>query len=679
MHERNRIYQTTKLKTPAFFIFCLLFGVTGLCDSADSGADLTELSIENLMEQKVTSVSKTEQAFSDTAAAVFVISQDDLRRSGVTNIPEALRMVPGVQVARVDSNKWAISARGFNGRFSNKLLVLIDGRTIYTPTFSGVYWDTQDLLLEDIERIEVIRGPGASVWGANAVNGIINIITIHSEDTHGALVSLTAGNEEKAIAGVRFGGELGDQGHFRVYGKHLQRDGLVDQQGRNARDNWDLTRGGFRVDWTPSASDTVKIQGDIYDGNIGQNYIVPSLSTSTGGRRVLDSGDAYGGSLVARWEHTPSLASRASAQFYYERFRRSDTFQNETRDTFDFDFQHEFALTKDQEFVWGLGYRLSSDHINDAELVSVSPKERDLHLFSAFLQDRISLFDNNLDVTFGTKLEYHTFGGWQYQPNVRAIWKPNSNHRLWVSVSKATRTPSRGERDGEIRILGLPDIQRTVALKGSSNVELEKVLTYEAGYRTWPTANLYFDVAAFYNDYDDLRFTVLGQPTDTTIPLNIVNGERASTWGVELTANWRPIEWSRWQLTYTFLDTDFKVKEPVFAQSGIGFLLGDERDPKHQVSLRSSFDLGPNVELDLWLRYVDRISDITVINPESLPEVDDYISFDARIGWRPFPNIELSLVGRNLNDAKHIEYLQEIATFPTQVQRSIYGQIKWEF
>ena len=423
---------------------------------AESESDLTELSIEDLMEQKVTSVSKTEQAFSDTAAAVFVVTQDDLRRSGVTNIPEALRMVPGVQVARIDSNKWAITARGFNGRSANKLLVLIDGRSIYTPTFSGVYWETQDLVLEDIERIEVIRGPGASVWGANAVNGIINIITKHAEDTQGGLVSLTAGDEERVIAGVRYGGRLGEQGYYRIYGKHFERDGLVDESGRDAGDDWDLTRGGFRVDWAPSASDTVMAQGDVYDGDIDQNFTVPSISSPTGGQRVLESGDASGGSLLARWEHLQSLASRVSVQFYYERFRRNDTFQNERRDTFDFDFQHELALTMRQEFIWGLGYRLSSDHITDAELVSVSPEERDLNLFSAFLQDRISLFDDHLELTLGTKLEYHTFSGWEYQPNVRTIWKPHRNHRLWASFSRATRTPSRGEIDGDIRLLGIP-------------------------------------------------------------------------------------------------------------------------------------------------------------------------------------------------------------------------------
>jgi iron complex outermembrane receptor protein len=676
--RNRRRYQRNPLKRWRKHVLVAMlttvFGLPYAFAQEVSESDVTELSIEDLMEQKVTSVSKTEQAFSDTAAAVFVITQDDLRRSGVTNIPEALRMVPGVQVARIDSNKWAITARGFNGRFANKLLVLIDGRTVYTPSFSGVYWETQDLVLEDIERIEVIRGPGASVWGANAVNGIINVITKHAADTQSGLLSLTAGDEERVIAGVRYGGPLGEQAYYRIYGKHFERDGLVDQSGRDAGDDWDLTRGGFRVDWAPSASDTVMAQGDIYDGDIEQNFVVPSISSPTGGQRILESGDARGGSLLARWEHVPSLASRVSLQFYYERFRRDDTFQNETRDTFDFDFQHELALTKAQEFIWGLGYRLSSDRITPAELVSVSPEERDLHLASGFFQHRIALFDDLLDLSFGTKLEYHTFGGWEYQPNVRAIWKSGRNHRWWASFSRATRTPSRGERDADVRFAGIPQLQSIVVLEGNPDFEPERVLSYELGYRTWPTKDFYLDIAAFYNDYDDLRLAVIKSITPGTIALQLINGEDAKTWGVELAADWRPFDWMRFHLAYMFLDTEFDQVSASF------FPLGDQRDPMNQVSLRSSFNLSPTVELDLWARYQARIPDSTVVtNPAGLPKVGDYVAFDVRLGWRPFRHIELSLVGRNLNDSSHLEFLQELATFPTLVERSIYGQIKWDF
>jgi iron complex outermembrane recepter protein len=645
---------------------------------AISESDLTEISIEGLMQQKVTSVSKTEQVFSDTAAAVFVITRDDLRRSGVTNIPEALRMVPGVNVARIDSNKWAISARGFNGRFANKLLVLINGRTVYTPSFSGVYWDTLDLILDDIERIEVIRGPGASIGGANAVNGIINIITKNAADTQGGLLSLTAGDEEKVIAGGRYGMALGEQAYLRLYGKHVERDGLVDETGRGAGDDWDLTRGGFRADWAPSASDTVMAQGDVYHSNNLQNYVVPSLSSLTGGQRVLDDGIASGGRLLARWEHLQSLASRLSAQFYYARFRRNDTFKNERRDTFDFDFQHEIALTKMQELAWGLGYRLGSDRVTPATLVSVSPEERDLHLFSGFFLHRINLFDDRLHLSWGTKVENHTLGGWQIQPNVQAIWIPRRNHRWWASFSRATRTPSRGEVNAEVRFVGVPALQIIVVLEGNPELEPEKVLSYELGYRAWPTDDFYVDIAAFYNDYDDLRFAAFKNIRPGAIVLQIINGESAKTWGVESAADWRPFHWSRFHLAYTFLKTDFEPDRGA-ATSGDLFRIGDHRDPMHQVSLRTSFNLSPTVELDLWTRYQGDIPDSTVINPAVLPKVGEYVAFDVRLGWRPYRQIELSLVGRNLNDPAHLEFLQEIGTFPTQAERSVYGEIKWDF
>ncbi|MGR9051993.1 MAG: TonB-dependent receptor plug domain-containing protein, partial [Gammaproteobacteria bacterium] len=373
-----------------------------LCPGLEAAADddLMNLSIEQLMSRKVVTASKTEQNFSDTASAVYVIHQNDIRRSGATAIPDVLRLVPGLQVARIDANKWAVSARGFNGRFANKLLVLVDGRTVYTPTFSGVYWEIQDLVPEDIDRIEVIRGPGASVWGANAVNGIINIITKHASDTEGKLVSLTAGNEYQN-ASLRYGGKLDEQAQYRVYAKYFRYDGFDDAAGNDAGDEWFLTRGGFRMDWTPSAEHNFMLEGEIYKGDIDQNFFVPSISTASGGARVLENGDAHGGSLLARWKYSHSLASRMTTQLYYEHFRRNDTFQNEDLNTLDLSFQHETAPAKSHELTWGLGYRLHVQNIENAALVGVSPTNRNLHLASAFLQDQIGLFDDRLLLTLG--------------------------------------------------------------------------------------------------------------------------------------------------------------------------------------------------------------------------------------------------------------------------------------
>ena len=294
--------------------------IAGLCWTTGpmwaATPDLTEFSIEDLMQVKVVSAAKMEQAVQDTAAAVYVITADDIRRSGVTNVMEALRLAPGVEVSRIDSSRWAITIRGFNGRFANKLLVMIDGRTVYNNQFSGVYWEIQDLFLPDIERIEVIRGPGGSLWGANAVNGVINIITKNTKDTQSGLVSLTAGNLERAIAGIRYGGKLGDDAHYRLYGQFTQRGSLVAAAGGDAGDNWNIGSGGFRLDWTPSARDTVAAQGGYYNGNFNQNYMFPTLIAPYS-ERWLSSANATGGSLQARWEHQYSATSAMGLQVYY--------------------------------------------------------------------------------------------------------------------------------------------------------------------------------------------------------------------------------------------------------------------------------------------------------------------------------------------------------------------------
>ncbi len=662
-------------------VFTSLIAITIWASSTQvaAEAELTDLSIEELMSRKVITASKTEQTFSDTAAAVFVIHQNDIRRSGATNIPEALRMVPGLQVARVDANKWAISARGFNGRIANKLLVLIDGRTVYTPTFSGVYWEIQDVLLEDVDRIEVIRGPGASVWGANAVNGIINVITKNASETNGKLVSVTAGNEYQSAA-VRYGNQFNKHGYYRVYGKYFRHDGFVDRHGDDAEDNWDMGRGGFRLDWTPSAENTFMVQGDVYNGDINQNFIVPSITAPSGGERVLETADAHGGSLLARWDYTHSLASRTSTQIYYEHFRRNDTFQNETLNTIDFDFQHELALAKAHEFTWGVGYRLHNEKFGNAQLVSVSPAKRNLHLFSAFLQDKISLFDDLVTLTIGSKFEYHTLSGFEYQPSLRLMWNASRNQRLWAAFSKATRTPSRGEKESKVNIAAIPQFQSIVELQGNSDFKSEQVLSYELGYRAWLGDLFSFDIVAYYNKYDDLIFTKLGTITEPgKIPLRIINGEQAQTWGVEVAVDWRPLDWMRLQLAYTYLQMDYEQEISLNTATGMAFPVGDKRSPEHQASLRSSFDLAYNTELDIWVRYVGGISDIAVFNAAQLPSVNSYVALDIRLGWHVHNNVELALIGRNLTDKEHLEYLNELHTFPTQVERSFYAQMKWQF
>ncbi|MFZ1829793.1 MAG: TonB-dependent receptor [Candidatus Competibacteraceae bacterium] len=663
----------------------LLAGLAGLGIAASqAGAatpDLTEFSIEDLMQVKVVSASKTEQALQDTAAAVFVITADDIRRSGVTNVMEALRLAPGVEVARIDSSRWAITIRGFNGRFANKLLVLIDGRTIYNAQFSGVYWEIQDLFLPDIERIEVIRGPGGSLWGANAVNGVINIITKQAKDTQGGLVTLTAGNEERAIAGIRFGGKLGDSAQYRVFGQFSERDGQVTPDGRDAGDDWRIGRGEFRVDWTPSADDSVAAQGGVYDGNFDQNYQLATLFPPYAERR-LSPVDASGGSLQARWEHRYSATSRMSLQAYYQYEDRDDPLYIIEAESFDLDFQHNFALTDRQEIVWGLGYRRNRDRFTDTEVSKVRPNEDTNQLLSAFVQDQVDLIPDRLRLTAGLKIEHNDFTGWEWQPSVRMLWTPHHDHRLWAAVSRAVQTPSRGFLDSRANVAVFPPSLLTgnlpilVTIFGGGSLQSEELIAYEIGYRAQLAEQFSVDTAIFYNDYDQVIGTVQGTPFPEVrllpprlvLPLELQNTGSGYNTGFELAADWRPMQDWRLRLAYSHLYSDIEDRqgEPLYNSGN-----------QNRISLFSSWKLRDDLELDVWWRYVDNDSTRTLAAGRA--ELDSYSTVDLRLGWRPRKDLELSLVGANLFGGAHLEFVQEAFSVPVEVEPSIYGQLKWSF
>lgn len=645
--------------------------------------DPDELSIEQLMGMKVTTPTKTEQSFSDTASALFVITENDIKRSGVTSIPDALRMAPGINVAQITSSKWAISARGFNGRFASKLLVLIDGRAVYTPDFNGVYWETQDLVLEDVDRIEVVRGPGASIWGTNSVNGVINIITKHTEETQGAMISAIAGDEDQAIVSLRYGGNFNEQTQYRVYGKYLNRDGFVDQNGEDANDEWNISRGGFRLDWNSvPGNDRIMLQGDYYAGEIDQNFNAPAPLSPSGLQPSLETGDVKGGNIMLNWNHDFSLSSRLSAQFYYDYYHRDDAFQNSRRETFDFDLKHEMALSSVNHLTIGGGYRLSEDLGQESEFATLRPGDeaKDLHLYHFFFQDRHQFFDDAVELSFGTRVQHYSFGGWQFEPSAKALWKINPNHRIWGSVSRATRRPSRSERDVMFKPLRvLPPTPFSVVVTGNPELDPETVLSYELGYRFWATESLSIDITGFYNDYDDVVSVNPGQVNFATfeVPFLIENTEEGETWGMELSSDWRPFEETRLQFSYSYLRSNFKLKIP--NTSGLPLNFGDDRNPKHQVSLRLSQDLMYSVTADLWLRHVSAIEEMRTTLPGLIGNVESYEELDARLGWTPIKNLELSLVGRNLLNSNHLEFLEEIGTYPTQVERSFHGQIKYQF
>ena len=602
--------------------------------------ELKKLSLEELFEMEVTSVSKKPEKLSETAAAVHVVTDEDIRRSGARSIPEALRDIPGVEVARVDSRQYAITARGFNSTTANKLLVLMDGRSLYTPLYSGVFWDAQDTLMEDIAQIEVIRGPGATVWGANAVNGVINIISKSAEQTQGLLVTGGGGNEERGFTSVRYGGQLGPNAYFRVYGKYFDRDDSVLPNGQSAGDRFQMGQGGFRLDWKPQTDESLTLQSDVYDGSAAQ----PTPGDT----------DLKGGNFLGRWTKRFSERSDLQIQAYYDRTDRNipGTF-GEKLDTFDLDIRHRFLLARGHDVVWGIGYRYSNDRVDNSPALAFLPPHLARRLVTAFVQDEVSLVENRLHLTLGSKFEHNDYTGFEYEPSVRLAWTPSREQTVWGAVSRAVRAPSRIDRD--FYVPGQPPY----FLAGSPDFQSEIVYASEAGYKIQPTATLTASAATFYNVYKDLRSLESGQP------FTFANGLEGESYGVELEASYQPV--SRWRLNtgYTFFHLDVR-RRPGSTDTTSEGQEGDS--PRHTAFLESRLDLPRNLELDARVRYVDALPD---------QGVPSYVAFDARLGWRPSKNLEISVVGSNLTDPRHPEFGTLAAR--REIQRGVYGKVSCRF
>src|SRR6266700_788626 len=482
----------------AGFLSVLLAGST-VAQNSRNVPDVTAMSMEDLMNLQVTSVSKHTQKVADAAAAIFVITQEDIRRSGATSIPEALRLVPGLEVARIDQNKWAIGSRGFNGRFDNKLLVLIDGRSVYTPLFSGVYWNVEDVMLEDIDRIEVIRGPGATLWGANAVNGVINIISRKAKDTQSGVVTAGAGTEERGSGSVRYGSKIGNTS-YRAYGKYFNWGPSVYPSGTIAHDGWDALGGGFRADWTPAGANSLSLQGDIYRSRFDETLTVASLSAPYSNTFPND-GKYSGGNILGRWNHA-SEGSSMSLQMYYDNTTITDhSLFGDHQNILDIDFQHGFHVGDSQQFVWGVGYRSIRDKNDASFTVSLKPNQVTLNQFSTFIQDEISLADNRLQITLGSKFERNEFTGFEIEPNARLLWNLTPNQSIWTAVSRAVRTPALTEEGLRLNSQVIPPgtpanptpLPAVVAVFGSQQFNSEDLLAYELGYRVQATSSVSLD------------------------------------------------------------------------------------------------------------------------------------------------------------------------------------------
>lgn len=652
---------------------------------------LEELSLEELMNITITSVSKKPQELYSAAAAVYVIHQEDIRRSGARTLPDVFRMVPGLNVSKLDASKWAVSARGFTSRYSGKLLVLLDGKTIYTPLFSGVYWETQDIPLEDIERIEVIRGPGATLYGANAVNGVINIITKNAKDTHGTLLSAGTGTEERGFGHVRQGGQIGDDTHYRFYAKYANRDSQALASGVQSQDEWETFRTGYRFDLDATENDQITLIGDYYLATIGSPVRASLIDPSNTQVTPMDE-KMWGADLLARWNHTVSETEDYSVQLFYDRNERDAFTFNDYRDVLDIDFQHHFEPIDRHDFIWGGGYRFVGDTLKNSPMITFDPLKREDHIFNAFIQDEIELLADELYFTIGSKIEHNEYSGFEFQPNARLVWTPHPKHAVWGSVSRAVRTPSRVEQDSTLTLATLPPnhprnpfpVPSVLSLIGSRNVGSEELIAYELGYRYIPSDCLSFDLALFYNDYHNLLSESPGEATVQiaggqpylSVPFYFNNEMTGETYGVELAADVQLH--SRWNIrsAYTLFDIQLHPNQPSFLKILEEY---EHRTPHHQISILSMYDLTDQLELDIWARYVSGTT-----NSSNLPAVafniSDYMALDVRLGWKPRENIEVVLGVQNILDDRRPEIGENLVSIlQSEVERSVYLMTTWTF
>ena len=640
---------------------------------------LADLDFDELIQMEITSVSKKSEKLSEAAAAVYVVTEDEIRRSGATSIPEALRLVPGVDAVQIDPNKWAISIRGFNGRFANKLLVLIDGRSVYTPTYSGVYWEYLDYLMADIARIEVIRGPGATLWGTNAVNGVINIITKEAAETQGGVLAVAAGNELKGQIAARQGFETSENTQVRVYAKGKSIDESQDSSGAGQDNGGDYLQAGFRIDNQPRQDQSLTFQGNLFKDKLGQQLATP-LSSDPYYEIDNDDVDALGGDLDIRWSQILSLDSELNVNVNYDFYDHQAIQYNERRDTLDFSVQHQFSPFSEHEVVWGGGYRWSKNDVDSSELVLVSDSVEYINIWNLFVQDTVRFPVQNISVTLGTKLEGNSYTGSELQPNLRVSWVPTSELTLWGAISRAIRTPSRVETDSTVNASFFYSDEYyspvMVQVVGNDNFESEQLDAYEFGVRWVPLPRVSLDLATFYNNYENLRsydlevtYPSVTQPY-ILAELDLDNTIQGHSSGFELLATWQASDISRFRFVYSFIDIQLKDTNGN-EYSGNAISSMSDRGPKHQVSLWGDFEFSKEVDLALRVYYISERS-WSAIEPDDT--IADVVDADIRLAWQYSKSLELSLVGNNLLHDERQQFQAEDWASASYIERSVFAK-----
>ncbi|HEY1794152.1 MAG TPA: TonB-dependent receptor [Opitutaceae bacterium] len=647
---------------------------------------LKQMSVDELMDIEVTSVAKAPEKLLDAPASIDVVTSDEIERSGATSIPEALQLADNLDVAQQNSHDWAISARGFNANLADKLLVLVDGRAVYSPLYGGVMWNVQDYLLEDIDRIEVISGPGGTLWGANAVNGVINITTKSARDTQGVYVEGAAGSPLEGLAGFRYGGVMAPEVYYRVYAQYSYRGSEALPDGDSADDAMEMARTGFRIDSFAQKDTTLTLQGDLYNGT---EFLGPTLGNA----------QLAGGNVLGRWTRDMDDGAQASLQSYFDSTHLTQPFAaspaappyytgfplnslTDNLDTYDVDFQYRLPQMERQVVTVGLGYRFTHELDQDLSIVRFNPDILDQSLYSGFVQDEVTLAPN-VHVTLGSKLEHNDYTGFEYEPSARVSWTPDAKQMVWAAVSRAVRTPSRYDRDLQV-VTGLvnppaPYQFPASYLTGSEDFTSETVIAYELGYRAQVGTRASVSASAYYNVYNDVRGTG-ATPVSTfypfPYPVVFNNDLEGHTWGVEVSGDYQLQDWWRLHAGYDLL------REDIFAEPGYVDATGalnETADPEHQVFVRSSMDLPHGVDLDLDFRW---ISSLEIDNgPNGGPvagEVPGYAELNARLAWQASRSLTVSIVGQNLLHPHHPEYGYPSAS-REEIERGVYGKAEWRY
>lgn len=665
-------------------------------NQSDNVLDLTDMDLEDLLTVELSSIMNSHAALKDIPASIYIITEEEIRRIGATTIPEALRVVPGLHVARIDNNKWAISTRGFNTGFADKLLVLVDGRSIYTPFFSGTWWDQEDMMMEDIDRIEVIRGPGASIWGANAVNGVINIVSKNAKETQGTLISAFGGNM-RAGGGVRYGTAVGNDSYLRLFARHSNFDeGKLPESNVDTGDNSRLSKFGFRWDKTLNDADKIDVQGSAFMGFSGgssqpfPNMIANERPTTIAPYMLFNETDvSYSGSyLMGRWQHQFDSDSNTALRFFWTRNERKADLINASyiSNTLDLDFQHNVKLNESHYVSWGGGVRLNSNETVNSLYFAWEPPQRLDEIYSLFVQDEITLVPERWTLTLGGKLQHNPVTYFEWQPSARLAWTPSEHHSFWAAVSRAVHTPSWWEQNAHYPIGIVPPgnggatspanpVQLTT-LKGNSNLQSEKLLAYEIGWRGQFSASLSADVSLYYYDYHHIT-TVSPITSDRSHindgyllqTLSYTNQSLVDIYGGELSINWQASD--DWKLRASYAHTE--ELSSLYKNATANTIIPHSGSfPTHQAMLWSMYQITPDIALNLNWRYVGGLK----VNTQTVPF---YHELDAHLAWQLTPGIELSLVGRNLLKKQHVEFGSDFFAPASAIQREIFAQMRWQF